>query len=550
MAAITLDKALERADDWKKKGGEEHEKRTRIGAQLSDLGKAFKKLDQGLFDIARLKGSEEIEGRIDDLEAEVKKGSVRELMVAADALLASLKKFQPEFAKNAQTAKTLGPLAGEMLKAAQALSQQLHKAVEATQAALDKMLAAAEQAEEEAEKKGGAAVKPGAKLMAHNLRVKQLVGKLRAGKYPATLFAFTQANKKEPYAKGKPWNAKSLANVGPKANKSSRSVLAKLVGNEDFKFFFGEVRLETAEGKDKGKLIFMFESPLPNAKQFKDALMFQCGYCPKLQLRKNTGEVIDEAGEGEETDEVPPVVADEGGAAADTRLAALKTRHEALKPAMARVRAQGGELAATLDKADKQIAKLLEAQQYAEADTLLKALDAKLGAAAKAGAAAPGAKPTSVPPATPTAAQGDAAPAADARADAKLQRIETARSAWATARDNAEKGFDALIGQITAMYREDPDQKALADAIAKLRALVQPLRNQVFESRLAEALAIKDPAQRDARLKTFKAPLTALVGVVAQGGLMAEIDHNEVIPDLEVVAPMKTSLRELVAALG
>ena len=205
--------------------------------------------------------------------------------------------------KNTKAAKAI-----KYAEAAAAAAEALGKDVVALSAssalAIKKLCDKLEEEERQAKEKDKTPAPTNPKLLAHNTKVRGIVNKLRAGTHPRTPFAFLQNKVRLPFSKAKPWTKKSILHVGPRAMKSCRSELEKLMAPDtgtNFLFFFGEVEGQGPKGKLK--LVFEFESPLGNPKQMKDALLFQCKYSPPMQLRKQgSAEVIDEAAEGDEKD--------------------------------------------------------------------------------------------------------------------------------------------------------------------------------------------------------------------------------------------------------
>jgi hypothetical protein len=472
MADLTYPKALSSAD-WLSQVGDADKYKGAIA--LKKLETLFQEIPFDLFKVADIDSAREARERIDEVANQGVKAckAVSDLADAvgsnADKAATDLKK-DPKATKALKVAQDASTAAAKLGKEVLALTGPALSALKTLAGKLEeqekKTKAAAPPAKPAAAPHGPIKLDP--KLATHNGKVKVLVGKLRAGKQPKTPFAFLQNKVKEPYKKGKLWAHKSLVHVGPKAIKSCRSELERLLLPEKtFAFFFGEVHLQLPDAKDKdkdkGKLIFMFETPLADSKKLKDALLFQCGYSPKMLLRTNKGETVEEAGEDEE-------------------------------------------------EADKEEAE---------------------GGAAAAPAAAPARAPE---------------PAGAAVDDAA---IEQARKALVDAHTKLQTGIGSLVRHIGEVYKgtTGADRKAVDDAMAKLDTLKTKLHIDLG-SQLAAITREKDPKQR-ARLKsTAKNTLAALTSVVVGDDLMADIDRNELLPNLVVVAPMKESLKKVIGALA
>lgn len=547
---LKLPASLQHAD-WTKKAGA-LDKPYGLADDLKKFARLFDQLPQELTDLADLadeKAAQDIEQQLKGDYAKVAKSIADQ----ARSIAATAKKCEAELKKDASAkaaAAAAGQIAADVTELSSDVNDTLTKALAALKGVKIKIAAevrkeqeAAEKAkkaaEEKAAKGGGEAEEPNAaedkaRLASFNGRIKPFLTKLRTGALPELKFAFAQALKREEYKKGKVWKEKSLVLIGPRAGRSSMGELELKRGGEGFKPLFGRVFLATAEGKDKGKLIFEFESPIANIKQFKDAMMFQFGFCPKMKLCKEGGaDAIDDEGEGEDTD-------DQGTAQADTdtrgeELArALQGRHRELKAGMDRLRAQGGALAAAMDKADEQFAALLKREQFGDAERLLGALREKVAAAGKPAGGAGGA----------------GAQATDPRRDPTLQRLEAARSAWAKARGDAVKGIEELARAIEQEYRDEHDQRdQVAEATKKLRSLAGQLKDDL-EKQLEQLVKTADAAARNNQIRAAKTRLTEVLRVVAADPLMKEIDGNELLPNLQIVKPMQERLREVAAALG
>jgi len=507
--------------EWAKKVGAA-DKAIGVATQMKELATQHAELLKQELGTAGLSTAEEVQARIDEIEGDFAK--------TAEAVAKKAKGIADAIKKNDAALKKAGGDAAKAAAAAAAaaadVASEVGKAGTSAVSALKTLLAKFEAQE----KKDAAAAKgkekdkesddeESASLPGHNSKVKSMMNKLKSGSMPPTLFAFAQNNVKVPYSKGKDWGEKSLMAVGPRAGKSFRTQFVKLLNTDKFKFFFGEIRFET-EGKDKGKFILMFESPLPNSKQLKDALLYQCGgSSPKFQMRKNTGEVVDEAGEGEEeqAEESAEEIAAKGSDP-------FKSRIDSLKKAIAAAR---GPVAAQAKAAFDKAVEFAGKGDAAKAKPLIEWAEAQLKAA---GAAPAGATSES-------AAQTAQAPAANGA-------LRTAREGWSTARTAAVKGIKDLAEQIRREYGGEAEQKdAMDKAVSRLNALADQLSDALEKQ-------IDDTINGRSSVSAAKQALTKVIDVVTKDDVMKTIDGNELIPSMTIVAPMRQSLASVARALG
>ena len=131
-----------------------------------------------------------------------------------------------------------------------------------------------------------------------------------------------------------------------------------------------------------------------------------------------------------------------------------------------------------------------------------------------------------------------------------VKRLADARLDWIQKRDAALKEINFLIAQIYALFKKEPGQQTqLNDAIAKLKGLTTSLKTSL-ENDLDAALNAKDPASRAQLATKAKASLAAVRKFVEEDELMLNLDANEVVKSMSVVAPMKSSLEAIEKALG
>ena len=429
----------------------------KIGPMLKKLEDGFGDLPMHLYGTEGLTAIDEAKDRFDQALGTGAKAA-KAFAGDARAVGAAIRKLVAEHKKNKKAAKPVS-CAAVAAEAADKLSNEIVALSASSALAIKSLIAKMEDDQKRAAEKKAAGDGPDPKLLAHNSKVRSMLNKLRGGKQPRTPFAFLQCKVRKPYEKSKPWEKKSLMHIGPKALKSCRSELEKLLADQrggDFVFFFGEVELEGAKGK--GKLVFEFESPLANPKQMKDALLFQCRYSPPFQVRKlGSAEVIEEAAEGDEND------------------------------------AEGDD-----DDDD--------------------------------------AKPAGWVAARPSAVQ-----------DAEISQ---ARTALVGAQGDLRKGIATLMERVTSAYRgvTGSDLESVKGALRKLDALRQKLDIDV-DAPLAEIAKGKDAADRAKRLKAALDRVGELGAVVAADDLITDLDGNELMPGMVVVAPMKDAIKKAIGAL-
>ena len=104
--------------------------------------------------------------------------------------------------------------------------------------------------------------------------------------------------------------------------------------------------------------------------------------------------------------------------------------------------------------------------------------------------------------------------------------------------------------RVTTVYKgvSGRDLEAVKGALRKLDALHKKLDVDVGGP-LAEVAKAKDAADRARRKKAALDKVAALGAVVAADDLMDDIDRNELMPSLVVVAPLKDRLKQVIGAL-
>lgn len=278
-----------------------------LGDALKQLQKLHDALEQGLFELAALKGADELDKRAGQLEAAAAKG-VKALATQARSVAALAKKVEADFKRNAPPAKTGTAAAAAVAKLAEGHAGQIEKACEAAQAALKTRLAAAQ-----AESKKGAA--PAADEDALAQLRSRVLGALRTvkadapGAKPIEFMVGVGAQQCQAF-------------LGPSVGASHKTLLTTLMpGDSGIKFHLGECRWEN-------KAYTFVGDSLPSgiAKRLQKSLRELTGSNLPLRVRKTTGEAEEAAGDD-----------DMAGAATTTATATATATTTAARPAPAAV---------------------------------------------------------------------------------------------------------------------------------------------------------------------------------------------------------------------
>jgi hypothetical protein len=130
-----------------------------------------------------------------------------------------------------------------------------------------------------------------------------------------------------------------------------------------------------------------------------------------------------------------------------------------------------------------------------------------------------------------------------------LVKLGKARLEWVGVRDAALADIRKLQAAIAAEFKSDAEQiDALKAALTRLNEGIREL-----EAKLAEQLdqvLNADEAARPSLIAAARKTMARLTNYVESDPIMAELDDNEVIPGMKVVAPVRAKLNEISAALG
>ena len=586
MAGLTYPTVLV-PEAWNKQKGVQ-QKATGMPEALKALSKAHDAIDMRQLEVAKLGSSEGVQERIDEL-GEMLKKSVKTAVDQAKNVVAVAKKAEGEYKKVKDNSKEATAAAVAVGKAA---SDYQSEVVSTVQTVIDQLTAKLAKLEAEEKKnakndKDDEAESADEKFVRN--RVISALRIVKTAKPDAKPMLFMIGMGKlhlMPYL----WYS-----VGA----SHRNMLTRLMaGDSGFKFFKGECIFEQ-------KAFTFVGETIPGggfAKKLQKGLFDLTNVRYRVRTRKPDGDAEEEGGEDEDGDKQVATTQDakgkaDPGAEFNQRLAGIQAK---LREAMA------GPQGDALKKAFAAMSDLAQKRDFATAGKRLNDIEALL--ANKATGAAAG-QPAGVDPAKAfnarfgallpriKAASGDlgkevsklaaaagnaagdktkegvaqansaldkieklladaataqagAASGGDANKGLSVAKLGKARLEWVGTRTEAVSGIDRLIEKIKLEYKgEDDQQNQVQLAIDKLNALSAKLKVGL-EAQLDAALNESDPGKRAALAKTAKATLLGIAKLLTEDPLMAELDGNELLPDLKIVAPMKTKLRDIAAALG
>jgi len=250
----------------------------------------------------------------------------------------------------------------------------------------------------------------------------------------------------------------------------------------------------------------------------------------KFRVRKPTGEVMDDD-KDVQGDDLPddllkpdPAEAAERAAAGKEFTKRLAALAGAIKQALANP-ALPAESKAEIKALVDSIGSNGKAQKFEDANDDLDSLEALLEEEPPEAAAAPG--------------------------GLSVKQLAEARLTWKNDRENAIKEIKRLAERITREFAAEKEQlPQVKKAVTDLYALADKSLKADLENHLDAALNASDAAKRAQAVATAKRTLKEIRSLLDTNPVLKEIDGNEVIPDMSVVAPMKQSLSAVEAALG
>ena len=146
----------------------------------------------------------------------------------------------------------------------------------------------------------------------------------------------------------------------------------------------------------------------------------------------------------------------------------------------------------------------------------------------------------------------EAAAPAEAAPDGGLsvKELAMARLEWIKVRDTAMNEITRLCRAVADSYRSETAQlPKVREAITRLDGLKGKLKTGLDDA-LDKALSEHDPARQAQLAKAAKDSLKSIRAFIDKDELMQSLDHNEILGDMHVVAPMKQRLDAIEAALG
>jgi hypothetical protein len=207
----------------------------------------------------------------------------------------------------------------------------------------------------------------------------------------------------------------------------------------------------------------------------------------------------------------------------DPAQARFAARLKALAPVVQKIEATGSPL---VQQAKVQIAtanKLYLAKQYQQANETLDQAEALVKQALTGGAP-----------------QGSLS----------VMKLGKARIEWGGIRTMALQDIKRLQTALKDEFQDDAEQlPQLTDCLKKLDSLLTDF-NEELDNQLDAVLNAKDEGQRRSLAQTAKATMARFVQLVDKDPVVKALDGNEMIPDMQVAAPMRAKLQEIATALG
>ena len=132
-----------------------------------------------------------------------------------------------------------------------------------------------------------------------------------------------------------------------------------------------------------------------------------------------------------------------------------------------------------------------------------------------------------------------------------VKEIQEVRAKWAQERDKAIKEIKRLAEAIVKEFAAEKDQlPQVRKAVTDLYALADKQLKADLEHQLDAAASAKDAAARAQAVSNARRALQEMQSLLDSHPVMRELDGNEILSDMRVVAPMKQTLSAVEAALG
>jgi hypothetical protein len=130
-----------------------------------------------------------------------------------------------------------------------------------------------------------------------------------------------------------------------------------------------------------------------------------------------------------------------------------------------------------------------------------------------------------------------------------LVRLGKARLGWQADRLHAIAEIGRLQAELGQRFAAFENQKtALQAALIRLDGLIGVLSPEL-EAGLDAVLNATDPAQRTTLGQKVKMMLAGVAKTLMGDALMQALDGNEVLPDMQVMAPLRRRMSEIAGAL-
>ena len=511
-AALAKDKSL---DDKLSKNA------AKVAEALKSLDKAHSAMDFSLLDSKGVSTAADAEAALKKLDAATKgdlknlRGAVKLAAAAADEFAAAAEKIRKSLqGSSVPVAVAAMGAAGAASKAGSAFEQSLASAADSAHAELQAIFA---KAKSQKPSGGGGA----GKLNKQQLLLKsRFITAMKLAKNPPPKLKLGFA-----IAVGKTMALCFVAkNCGTAHEKLLKGMFAKGDVPRVYRPKDGQVIWE------QKKLTFVTDAAVPPGVVKKVALTMKSVFKLPVGLRIRTTAGQAEEAEGEDIPDSALEVADDPKAKADA----------------------GKEFASRLKNMQADIAKGLKGPAAAEIKERMDSI--KTNSAKKDfEAVAEDLEDLEALLDDTPAAQDDGGPGeavAAAGGGLSVKQLATARLEWIQTRDVAISEITRLCKAVADSYRGETEQlPKVREAITRLDGLKGKLKTGL-DNALDKALAENDSTRRAQLAKAAKDSLKSIRDFIEKDELMKSLDGNEILADMNVVAPMQARLRAIEAALG
>lgn len=130
-----------------------------------------------------------------------------------------------------------------------------------------------------------------------------------------------------------------------------------------------------------------------------------------------------------------------------------------------------------------------------------------------------------------------------------LVGLAKSRLGWRSRRIDAVAEIGRLKAELARQFSGDDSQrKELEAALAKLDRLIGAFGSELDDG--LDRVLNADASGRAAAIDAARAQMQRFAHVIETDEIMVELDGNEVLPDMSVVAPLQKALDAISAALG